>query len=180
MQLNWQSLLHLEYINGQRNRTETPFPFSTTWCAITISLNKPLQLYFMDQCRADKPVPAVEHGIEEVFIQHRKTKHGFQTTEKCVPVLIPVKDKLGQPSHSKGGLKGISDLEQAEGSQVIPPMIDDVSLHKCADEHIYDHPYGDMENDQYQANVCLLSHPLFIYNQKLSWMKSIMEQWIEL
>ena len=83
-------------------------------------------------------------------------------------MLIPVKDKLGQPSHSKGGLKGISGLEQAKGSQVIPPMIDDVSLHECADEHIYDQPDSDMENDLSQANVCLSSHPLFIYNQKLS------------
>ena len=74
-------------------------------------------------------------------------------------MLIPVKDKLGQPSHSKGGLKDISDPKQAEGSQVIPPMIGDVSLHECADEHIYDHPDGDLETDQSQVNVCPSSHP---------------------
>lgn len=120
----------------------------------------------MGRRRADESVPEVEHGIEEVLIRHRKTRRGFRTTEKCVPVAIPVKDTLGQPSKSKGGLNGISDPEQAEGSQVIPLTIDDAS-HECAEEQIYDHLDGDMEHDQFQTNVCLSYHPLFIYIQQL-------------
>jgi hypothetical protein len=56
--------------------------------------------------QADEPVPAMEHGIEEVLICHRKTRHGVWTTEKSVSVLIPVKDKPRKSSQYKGQQKG--------------------------------------------------------------------------
>jgi hypothetical protein len=108
----------------------------------------------MGQHWADEPVPAMEHGIEEVLICHRKTRHSVWTTEKSVPVLIPVKDKPGKSSQYKGQQKGQLDPECPMGSEVNIPTIDDASFHPCANEQIYDHPDDDMEKERTQSNVC--------------------------
>jgi hypothetical protein len=99
----------------------------------------------------------MEQGIEEVLIRHRKTRRGVRTTEKSIPVLITVKDKLGQNSQSKKG--GVSDPELADGSQAIIPTTDNATLCQCDDEHVYDHHDVDMERDQPQTKVRLSWYP---------------------
>jgi hypothetical protein len=120
-------------------------------------------LYLMVRRRADEPVPAMEHGIEEVIIRHRKTKRGVRTTEKSIPVLIPVKDKPGKSSHYNGRQNGQLDPECLMGSEVNIPTINDASFHQCTDEQPYDHPDGDVEKEETQSNVCLLYYSSFIY-----------------
>jgi hypothetical protein len=122
----------------------------------------------MVQFWADELVPTMEHGIEKVLIHHRKTRHGVQTMEKHIPVLIPVKDRPGKSSQSKGRQRGLLDLECPKGSEVTIPTIDNALFHQCTDEQIYDHPDSDMKNDQSQSKACLCCHCLFIYNQKLT------------
>jgi len=45
----------------------------------------------MGRRRAAESVPEVKEGIEEIIIQHAKTKRGVRTTQKSVPILVPSK-----------------------------------------------------------------------------------------
>jgi hypothetical protein len=114
----------------------------------------------MGRRRAAESVPAVEDGVEEVIIKHRKTKRGIRTTEKVVPVPIPSKDMPGQSSHSKKGKQRQLDpeLEKAEGSGVQIPSMDDSQTHQFIDEQVDDLPDLEAEQGQPHANVCTTLH----------------------
>jgi hypothetical protein len=114
----------------------------------------------MGRRRAAESVPAVEDGIEEVIIKHRKTKRGVRTTEKVVPVLIPTKQKSRQSSRSKKGMQRQLDPEpeKAEGSGVQVPSMDDLQTHQFIDEQVNDFPDIEPEKGQAHANVCAALH----------------------
>jgi hypothetical protein len=128
-------------------------------------LSYTLVIYFscshsMGRRRAAESVPAVEDGIEEVIIKHRKTKRGIRTTEKVVPVLIQSKEKSGQSSRSKKGMQHQLDLEpeKAEGSRMQLPLMDDSQTHQYIDEQVDDIPDIAPEQGHPHANVCNTLH----------------------
>jgi hypothetical protein len=149
---------YMKCINGCMNRIRRPFLIHIFFFDL-YSTKISLLPYFMVRRRADLPVPAMEEGIEEVLICHRKTRRGVRTTEKSIPVLISVKDRPGQNPQSKKGQNGISDSNLVDGSEAIMPTIDDATFHQCADEHAYDHPDIDINRDQPQTNVCQSWYP---------------------
>jgi hypothetical protein len=115
----------------------------------------------MVQQRADESVPLVEHGIGEVIIQHRQTRHGVRTVEKSVPVLVQEKPKCGQSSCSKKGQKGHVDPESVECSRVLDPIMDDPQAPQCINEQFDSAP--DMDADEgtpKKSNVCI---PYFFF-----------------
>jgi hypothetical protein len=103
--------------------------------------------------RADEPVHAVEDGIEEVKIEHRKTSRGIRTKEKTVPVRVAVKGKSGKFSHSKGKADQ-SGPELVEDPGVAVPPLDNSQPHQYVEERAdgFDDPCPDQ--DQSQAHVC--------------------------
>ena len=110
----------------------------------------------MGRRRAAEAVPVAEDGIQEVVVEHRKTRRGVRTTEKVVPVLIPTKEKPGQSSRSKKGKHHQLDpeKEKADGSEVQLPVTDYTHEHQFPDEQAYDPPDDEPEQGQSQANVC--------------------------
>ena len=83
--------------------------------------------------RADEPVHAVEDGIVEVKIEHRKTSRGIRTKEKTVPVRVAVKGKSGKFSHSKGKADQ-SGPELVEDPGVAVPPLDNSQPHQYVEE----------------------------------------------
>ena len=58
----------------------------------------------MGRRRGAEDVPEVEDGIDEVVINHRKSRHSTWTTEKAVPVVI-LKNLMVKPVPSKQSKK---------------------------------------------------------------------------
>ncbi len=108
----------------------------------------------MGRRRAAESVPEVEDGIEEIVIWHAKTSRGFWTTEKSVPIIVPTKEKSGQPSCSKKGKQHELEPNRAEGSGEGVTTMDDTQTHQFMDEQEYDLPDLEPEERQPQANVC--------------------------
>jgi hypothetical protein len=106
--------------------------------------------------RADESVPAVEHGIGEVVIQHRQTRRGVWTTEKVVPVLIPEKPKPGWTSCSKKAQKGQIDPDLAEHMMALDPIMDLPQAPAYFDEQVSDtFDIDAVEGMPKKSNVCV-------------------------
>lgn len=103
--------------------------------------------------RADEPAHAVEDGIEEVKIEHRKTGRGIRTKEKTVPVRVTVKGKSGKSSRSKGKADQ-SGPELVEDPGAVVPPLDNAQAHQYVEERAdgFDDPC--LDQDQPQAHVC--------------------------
>ena len=112
----------------------------------------------MGRRHAAESVPEVEEGIEEIIIQHAKTKWGVRTTQKSVPILVLSKEEPGQPSHSKKGRQHQLEPDRAEGSGEGVSTMDDTQTHQFIDEQEYDPPDLETEESQPQANVCTTLH----------------------
>src|ERR1700744_1696232 len=99
----------------------------------------------MGRRRAAESVPAVEKGIEEVIITHRKTRRGVRTTEKTVPVLVPSKEKSEQPSSSKKGKRRQLHPAEVEASKGQPSTMNAAMEHEFTDEQVDHLPHPEME-----------------------------------
>jgi hypothetical protein len=111
----------------------------------------------MGRRRAAESVPETEDGIEDVIIQHTRTKRGVRTKQKSVPVVIPSKEKPGQSSRSKGKQQRL-DLDNVGGSGDVLATMDDPQTHQFIDEQVDDLPELDSEQGPPHANVCISFH----------------------
>lgn len=98
----------------------------------------------MARRRANESALATEQGIEEVVIQHRKTKSGrIRTTQKTVPVVIPVNQKASRSSRSKTKKKDQAVVELAGQSTPLDTEIDDLQVPQYIDEGAGDDMFND-------------------------------------